>query len=100
MPNELSGPPGLVGKPLYSSEGYEDDTVWYDPLSGTPFVAKCAAPPVGDNSPANCLRIVALPGGIAAVYDFGADALYSWRNFDGLMQDVLTRIGALPAGGK
>jgi len=97
MPNELSGPPGLVGKPLYSSEGYEDETVWYDALSQNPFVAKCADAPA-DDGPANCLRIVALPGGIAAVYDFGADALYSWRNFDGVMDDVLARIGALSPG--
>jgi hypothetical protein len=94
MPNELSGPPGLVGKPLYSSDGYENETVWYDALSQNPFVAKCAAAPAGDG-PANCLRIVALPGGIAAVYDFSADALYSWRSFDGAMTGVFNRIGAL-----
>jgi hypothetical protein len=99
MPNELSGPPGLVGKPLYSSEGYEDETVWYDALSQNPFVAKCAAAPA-DDGPAMCLRSVALPGGIAAVYNFSADALYSWRSFDDVMNEVLTRIGAVsPASG-
>ncbi len=94
MPNELSGPPGLVGKPLYSTEGYENETVWYDALSQNPFVAKCAAAPV-DGQPASCLRTVGLPGGIAAVYSFDADALSSWKSFDMVMGEVLGRIGAL-----
>ena len=97
MPNELSGPPGLVGKPLYGSEGYENETVWYDALSQNPFVAKCAAPPTG-SGPAECLRTVALPGGIAAVYDFSADALNSWRSFDTVMNGVFGRIGAVTSG--
>jgi hypothetical protein len=94
MPNELSGPPGLVGKPLYATEGYENEEVWYDALSQDPFVAKCASPP-GATGPAHCLRTVALPGGIAAVYGFDADALYAWRRFDPLMHTALTQIGAL-----
>lgn len=96
MPNELAGPPGLVGKPLYGSDGYEGETVWYDALSPNPFVAKCAPAPVAGR-PAQCLRTVALPGGIAAVYGFDSGALYSWRKFDTVMANVLTRIGAIDA---
>jgi hypothetical protein len=94
MPNELSGPPGLVGKPLYASDGYEDETVWYDALSQNPFVAKCAPAPVAGR-PAQCLRTVALPGGIAAVYGFDSGVLYSWRKFDTVLANVLARIGAI-----
>jgi hypothetical protein len=99
MPNELSGPPGLVGKPLYGSGGYENETVWYDALSPNPFVAKCAPAPVAGR-PAQCLRTVALPGGIAAVYGFDSVVLYSWRKFDMVMGNVLARIGAIDAPAK
>jgi hypothetical protein len=94
MPNELTGPPGLVGKPLYGTEGYQGETVWYDALSPEPFVAKCMAP-AGPDSASRCLRTVALPGGIAAVYDFDAELLSSWRDFDPQMKTWLGRIGAL-----
>ncbi len=80
MPNEVAGPPGLVGKPLYSSEGYEDETVWYDALSQNPFVANKLQRLADEQGPAMCLRTVALAGGIAAVYAFGADLLpHSWK---------------------
>jgi hypothetical protein len=98
MPNELSGPPGLVGKPLYSTEGYEDETVWYDALSPNPFVAKCAAAPA-PGGPSQCLRTVALPGGIAVVYAFRSGVLYSWRKFDAVMDGVLAKIGAIDPNG-
>lgn len=94
MPNELSGPAGLVGKPLYATGGYANEAVWYDALSQNPFVAKCAAAP-DDGGEARCLRTVALPGGIAAVYAFDAEALNGWRQFDQVMQEWLGRIGAL-----
>jgi hypothetical protein len=94
MPNELSGPPGLVGKPLYGTEGYEGETVWYDALSSNPFVAKCVAPADG-HGPSRCLRTVALSTGIAAVYAFDSDVLPQWRNFDPELQKWLGKIGAL-----
>lgn len=93
MPNEVAGPAGLVGKPLYGSEGFAGETVWYDALAQTPFVAKCSAPPGGDGD-AQCLRTVALSGGIAAVYSFPGALLNQWRRFDLEMAKVLRRIGA------
>jgi hypothetical protein len=94
MPNELAGPPGLVGKPLYGTEGYQNEIVWYDALSQNPFVAKCSASP-DPQRPPRCLRTVALPDGIAAVYGFDLDVLYSWRAFDPALHDRLVQIGAL-----
>ena len=94
MPNELSGPPGLVGKPLYGTEGYEGETVWYDALSSDPFVTKCVAPADG-RGPSRCLRTVALTAGIAAVYAFDSDVLPAWRSFDPEMKKWLGQIGAL-----
>lgn len=92
QPRELSGPPGLVGKPLVGNDGYDGETVWYDPLSADPFVAKCMAP-VDPSAASHCLRTVYLSAGIAAVYDFELDVLWSWDRFDGQMKLALSQIG-------
>jgi hypothetical protein len=89
----LGGVPGLVGKPMRQGSGYAGETVWYDPLSANPFVAKCL-PPVSATSVAQCVRTVHLPSGIAAVYTFDAALLQSWRRFDAEMERWLSVIGA------
>jgi hypothetical protein len=89
----LNGVAGLVGKPLHDGDGFTGESVWYDALSANPFVAKCLAP-VAKDEPAQCLRTVFLPSGIAAVYAFDASALQSWRQFDPEMQKWLGQIGA------
>jgi len=90
----LGGIPGLVGKPLIAGEGYANETVWYDPLSPAPFVAKCASAPDKSRSD-RCLRTVHLPNGLAAVLGFDAAALKSWKDFDGELARWLGQIGAL-----
>lgn len=94
MPEQLSGPPGLIGKPLVAADGYAGETVWYDAISAAPFVAKCMAPAV-EGKPGRCLRTVYLGPGIAAVYDFDDDVLDNWRRFDAELKAPLTQIGAL-----
>ena len=89
---QLSGPPGLVGKPLEGARGYASETVWYDPLTPDPFVAKCSAP-VTPNAPGRCLRTVHLVPGIAAAYTFDADVLAWGREFDPRMRPLLEQIG-------
>jgi len=91
QPVELPGPPGLVGKPLAAAGGFEGETVWYDPLSADPFVAKCSAPLAADTG-ARCLRTVRF-GSIAAVYAFGSDLLPAWRQFDARMLPMLKSVG-------
>jgi F0F1-type ATP synthase membrane subunit c/vacuolar-type H+-ATPase subunit K len=91
---ELSGPPGLIGKPLKAQEGYAGETVWYDPISPQPFVAKCIAP-IENGGDSWCLRTVALAKGIAATYRFSATLLPQWHSFDTQMNPLLARIGAL-----
>ncbi len=91
LPGELSGPPGLVGKPLRGSDGYSNETVWYDALSPSPFVAKCVAPVAGTTS-SSCLRTV-LYDDVAVVYSFGADGLANWRAFDPSVETMLARAG-------
>jgi hypothetical protein len=88
---QLSGPPGLVGKPLVAAEGFSDETVWYDPLNADPFVAKCLAPVIPDE-PADCLRTV-IRGNIAVVYTFGEDILANWRQFDAAAEPWLAEMG-------
>lgn len=92
--DQLAGPPGLIGKPLRAQEGYENETVWYDPINVSPFVAKCAAP-VAPGASARCLRTVYLGPGIAAIYGFDQDVLGNWRRFDAEMHPLLDRIGAV-----
>ncbi len=90
--DELSGPPGLIGKPLKATAGYATETVWYDALSADPFVAKCSAPVI-EGGESRCLRAVHLAPGIAAVYAFGSDVLGNWRSFDAEVRKLLDRIG-------
>ena len=94
LPEQLAGPPGLIGKPLVAAEGYANETVWYDALSAAPFVAKCIAP-VLETGAGRCIRTVYLGPGIAAVYSFDEDVLENWRAFDAQLHPLLTQIGAL-----
>lgn len=94
MPEQLNGPPGLIGKPLIADDGYAQETVWYDAISATPFVAKCIAP-VAEGQPGRCIRTVYLGPGIAAIYSFDEDVLGSWRQFDTALEPSLRQIGAL-----
>ena len=94
MPEQLSGPPGLIGKPLMAQDGFANETVWYDALSSAPFVAKCLAP-LAEGQPGRCLRTVYLGPGIAAVYSFGDDVLGNWQAFDAQLQPLFKQIGAL-----
>lgn len=91
---QLGGPVGLIGKPLQASDGFEGETVWYDPLTSNPFVAKCQTPIV-DGEAGKCLRTVYLGSGIAAVYAFDDDVLSNWRKFDATLHPLLDKIGAL-----
>jgi hypothetical protein len=88
---QLSGPPGLVGKPLTAIEGFAGETVWYDALSIDPFVAKCLAP-LAPGAPTQCLRTV-VRGNIAVVYAFGEDVLMNWRHFDEAAEPWLAEMG-------
>jgi hypothetical protein len=94
LPDQLSGPPGLVGKPLKAEDGFAGETVWYDPISPAPFVAKCLKP-VTDGAAAQCLRTIYLGPGIAVVYAFDEDVLANWKKFDAEMHPLLVKIGAL-----
>lgn len=91
---QVSSMPGLVGKPLSGNEGFAGETVWFDPISANPFVAKCSPSP-DETRPADCLRTVYLGPGIAAVYAFPASALPQWRHFDDLLAPLMKSIGAL-----
>lgn len=94
MPEQLNGPPGLIGKPLIAAQGYAQETVWYDAISASPFVAKCIAP-VAEGRPGRCIRTVYLGPGVAAIYSFDQDVLVNWRSFDAKLYPALKQIGAL-----
>jgi len=92
---QTGGVPGLVGKPLQGADGYAGETVWYDPLSAHPFVAKCLEP-VEENLPARCLRTIRLTPRLAAIYAFDEELLVNWREFDAIMAPKLERLGLIP----
>lgn len=90
----LTGMPGLVGKRLDSDQRLFEETIWYDALAASPFVAKCMAPLDG-NAPDRCIRTVQLPTGLSAIFSFEADILPNWKAFDPEASRWLQRIGAL-----
>ena len=90
---EKRGAPGLVGKPLVGGDGYDGETVWYDPIGIDPFTAKCAPPLPGESSGA-CVRTLVLDSGLSAVLDFSEAALHHWRQFDAPLRAYLADIGA------
>lgn len=92
LPDQIQGPPGLVGKPLRPTEGFAGETVWYDPLSAQPFVAKCMAP-VEDGGRETCVRTVMINDTLGAVYSFDRTALADWRAFDPAMKVWFGMIG-------
>lgn len=94
LPQQLTGPEGLIGKPLRAAEGYEDETVWYDAVSANPFVAKCSRA-IAAEADARCVRTVYLGPGLAAIYDFPESALANWRQLDAELTPKLETIRAL-----
>ncbi len=91
-PGQLTGPLGLVGKPLRQSEGFQNETVWYDPLAITPFTAKCITPLEGEPA-GNCIRTLALKGTVAIVLSFDQRLLGHWRQFDEALAAPLHTLG-------
>lgn len=88
---QLSEYAGLIGKPLKPEEGFKNETVWYDPISTNPFVAKCMD--LGMLIPAeNCLRTVQISPRFTATYQFSSDQLPFWRDFDAVMIQNLGKI--------
>lgn len=89
---QLSGPPGLVGKPLTGDPGTTGETVWYDPLSPNPFVSKCMTPVSITPGARTCIRVMSLSDRNTAIVSFDPEALYAWREFDARIEDALTAL--------
>ncbi len=91
LAEEIRGVRGLIGKPLKPDGGFENETVWYDPISSNPFVAKCID--LGEDDAQHlCIRSVQLSPAIVLTYQFTADQLVHWRDFDAVMEPFLTQI--------
>lgn len=94
LPQQIEGPLGLIGKPLREAEGFQNETVWYDPISNAPFVAKCSAPVAAD-MPTTCVRTIALNASVSVTYAFDQELLQQWRRFDEEATFWLTKIGGM-----
>lgn len=80
---------GLVGRTLKDGEGYENESVWYDPLRPQPFVAKCVAPLDETVQTPNCLETKLVTKRVAAVIKFPEQYLPQWKAFDAQMRAKL-----------
>ncbi|VAW21626.1 hypothetical protein MNBD_ALPHA11-743 [hydrothermal vent metagenome] len=89
---QIGGFKGLVGKPLKAQDGYESETVWYEPISDNPFVAKCIDFE-GSKSALNCLRTIRLNSQLSATYQFAQSELEYWRQLDGAIIPLMRQIG-------
>ncbi|MCF6326909.1 MAG: hypothetical protein L3J21_06425 [Devosiaceae bacterium] len=89
---QIGGFKGLVGKPLKAQDGYESETVWYEPISDNPFVAKCIDLE-GSNSALNCLRTIRINSQLSATYQFAQNQLEYWRLLDGAIIPLIRQIG-------
>lgn len=87
------GPSGLIGKGLAQEAGYRGETVWFDPISANPFVAKCDSSETAISTP-KCLRTVELSSGIGMTMVFDANFLALWREIDPTINDALQILGA------
>ncbi len=96
-PRQIDTVPGLVGKPLKGEEGYQDETVWFDPISTSPFVAKCTSRPATPDFP-DCIHTIATGNGLAITYQFNRHLLTRWRTFDHVLQQLLKNTGLFPPG--
>lgn len=89
---QIQDVPGLVGKPLTGGEGFESETLWYDPINANPFVAKCTPMPA-DETRSICLRTRLAGDGLAVVLSFDSSLLAHWRGFDAALDTTLAEIG-------
>ncbi|MCD7059921.1 hypothetical protein [Pelagibacterium xiamenense] len=84
--DQTEGVPGLIGKPLGGDAGVSGETVWYDPLSPNPFVAKCMTPVEPNAARGTCLRTFQLSDRNTAIVTFDPAALANWRQFDAVVE--------------
>ncbi|MCF4098732.1 hypothetical protein [Maritalea mediterranea] len=80
---------GLVGRKLKDGEGYQNESVWYDPLRPQPFVAKCVEPVDESVEVPNCLETKLVTRRVAAMIKFPAQYLPQWKMFDAQMRAKL-----------
>lgn len=73
------GPGGLVAQSFRAGFGYDGETLYVSPLSGQPFVARCAAE---ETSAATCLVEYRSAHGLDVAYRFRRSLLSRWRAID------------------
>ena len=83
---------GLVGKPLKAEDGYAGETVWYEPVSANPFVAKCIDLQ-GNSTALNCLRTIRLNSKLSLTYQFSQNNLEYWQKIDKVITPLMKQIG-------
>jgi len=89
---QIGGINGLVGKPLRAEDGYNSETIWYEPISDNPFVAKCIDLEASGTA-LNCLRTIRLNSQLSATYQFAQNQLEYWHMMDDAILPLMAQIG-------
>lgn len=89
---QVSAHRGLIGKPLLAEAGYQNETIWYDPVNANPFVAKCLTLAHANANQPGCIRAVSVGERISAVIRFDERVLPQWRQFDAAMAGELASL--------
>lgn len=73
------GPGGLIAQSFRAGFGYDGETLYVSPMSGQPFVARCAAE---ETSAATCLVEYRSAHGLDVAYRFRRALLSRWKSID------------------
>ncbi|GLQ18748.1 hypothetical protein [Maritalea porphyrae] len=85
---------GLVVKKLRNEAGYEDESIWYDALSASPFVAKCLNEEAANTNAKNCITTVLVNKRVSALIQFEQSLMPYWRPFSVAMERRLASLQA------
>ena len=85
---------GLVVKNLRAKDGFEDETVWYDALSASPFVAKCLEEKVGSSHKTSCISTMLVNKRVSALIQFDGELLPYWRSLHSELLRLLPTFNA------
>ena len=85
---------GLIIKKLRNEAGFEDEEIWYDALSSTPFVAKCLSEKLAVKTGKNCISTVLVNKRVSALIKFEQDVMSNWREFSAAIGEQLKKLNS------
>jgi hypothetical protein len=77
----VASPPGLTARRLSLDSGYDGEIVYYGPAGADRFVARCL-PEARADTPATCIRDIAIGRNLTLLYRFNRDIIGGWQDLD------------------